>query len=196
VRLRWRAETVGPVEPSHFIFASFKPVGKFENKELVGIHMIGFDPTRPVGSWKKAWRKLTTKAGLKGLRFHDLRHHAITELAESGASEQTILSIAGHVSRRMLERYSHIRMEAKRNALGAISQSGIGNGTVNGTKKGNEAPDVPILGRKMVGAWGFEPQTPTVSGDVTPKCCSKRLTSNVTSAMCRLICQPASGSRV
>ncbi len=98
--------------------------------------------------WKKAWRTLTTKAGLKGLRFHDLRHHAITELAESGASEQTILSIAGHVSRRMLERYSHIRMEAKRNALEAISQSRIGNGTVNGTKKGGEVPDVPVLGKK------------------------------------------------
>ncbi|MBA2735059.1 MAG: site-specific integrase [Acidobacteria bacterium] len=163
VRLRRRAETVGPVEPLHFIFASFKPVGKFENKEMVGIYMSGFDPTHPIGSWKKAWRTLTTKAGLKGLRFHDLRHHAITELAESGASEQTILSIAGHVSRRMQERYSHIRMEAKRNALEAISQSGIGNGTVNGTKKGGEVPDVSILGKKMVGAWGFEPQTPTVS---------------------------------
>jgi hypothetical protein len=64
---------------------------------------------------------------------------------------------------RMLERYSHIRMEAKRNALEAISQSGIGNGTVNGTKNGAKAPDAPILGIKMVGAWGFEPQTPTVS---------------------------------
>jgi hypothetical protein len=50
-----------------------------------------------------------------------LHHHAVTELAESGASEQTILAIAGHVSRRMLERYSHIRLEAKRNALEALS---------------------------------------------------------------------------
>jgi integrase len=60
-----------------------------------------------------AWGKLTTKAGLPGLRFHDLRHHSITELAESGASEQTIKAIAGHVSQRMLDRYSHIRLEAK-----------------------------------------------------------------------------------
>jgi hypothetical protein len=51
------------------------------------------------------------------LRFHDLRHHSITELAESGASEQTIKAIAGHFSERMLARYSHIRLEAKRNAL-------------------------------------------------------------------------------
>ena len=55
--------------------------------------------------------------GLSHLRFHDLRHHAITELAESQASDMTIMSIAGHASRKMLERYSHIRMEAKRRAL-------------------------------------------------------------------------------
>jgi hypothetical protein len=35
----------------------------------------------------------------------------------------TILAIAGHVSRKMLERYSHIRMTAKRTALDAIVQA-------------------------------------------------------------------------
>jgi hypothetical protein len=41
---------------------------------------------------------------LAGLRFHDLRHHAITELAESQVSDQTIMAIAGHVNQRMLAR--------------------------------------------------------------------------------------------
>ena len=164
VKLRLRAETFGPVELSHYVFASFKPVGKFKGKELIGIYPSGFDPTRPIGSWEKAWRKLRDKAGLKGLRFHDLRHHAITELAESGTGDQTIMAIAGHVSRRMLERYSHIRMEAKRNALEAISQQRKeGYGTKNGTKTDSPSPQSPISGTKMVGAWGFEPQTPTVS---------------------------------
>jgi integrase len=83
-----------------------------------------FDATAPLGSWKKAWRSLTAKAGLPGLRFHDLRHHAITELAESGASEQTIKAIAGHVSKRMLDRYSHIHLDAKRQALEVLGQGG------------------------------------------------------------------------
>jgi integrase len=38
------------------------------------------------------------KSPLHGLRFHDLRHHAIIELAESQASERTIMAIAGHIS--------------------------------------------------------------------------------------------------
>ncbi len=41
------------------------------------------------------------------------RHHAaITELAESQASDRTIMSIAGHVSQQMLAHYSHVRIEA------------------------------------------------------------------------------------
>ena len=34
---------------------------------------------------------------------------------------QTTKSIAGHVSQRMVDRYAHIRLEAKRSALEALS---------------------------------------------------------------------------
>jgi len=33
------------------------------------------------------------------------------------------MAIAGHVSRRMLERYSHVRMEAKRAAMESLALS-------------------------------------------------------------------------
>ena len=42
------------------------------------------------------------KSVTAGFRFHDLRHQAITELSEGGASDATIMGIAGHVSRKML----------------------------------------------------------------------------------------------
>jgi integrase len=79
------------------------------------------DGTRPQKTWRTAWRSLTRAAGLKGLRFHDLRHQCITELLESGAPEAAVLSIAGHVSRKMMEHYSHIRMEAKRKAVDGLT---------------------------------------------------------------------------
>jgi hypothetical protein len=56
------------------------------------------------------------KAGVSG-RWHDNRHTLITEFAESGAGDETIMEIVGHVSRQMLNQYSHIQMEAKRKAL-------------------------------------------------------------------------------
>ena len=59
------------------------------------------DPTRPVTTLKTAWNTVRTKAMVKG-RWHDNRHTLITELAESGAGDQTIMDIAGHVSKQML----------------------------------------------------------------------------------------------
>jgi hypothetical protein len=77
------------------------------------------DPTRPITTIKTAWGNAKERAGVTG-RLHDSRHTLITELAESGAGDQTIMDIAGHVSRQMLKHYSHIRMEAKREALETV----------------------------------------------------------------------------
>lgn len=70
--------------------------------------------------WDTAWRNLRSKAGLPRLRFHDLRHTIITEMAEAGVPDHVMESISGHLSRRMLEHYSHVRIEAKREALDAL----------------------------------------------------------------------------
>jgi integrase len=76
--------------------------------------------TKPVTTLRTAWTKVRDKAKVVG-RWHDNRHTLVTELAESGAGDDVIMSIAGHVSRAMLSRYSHVRMEAKRHALDEIA---------------------------------------------------------------------------
>jgi len=78
------------------------------------------DPKKPIAKWDTAWRALREAAKLPGLRFHDLRHTIITELAEMGVADHVLESISGHLSRRMLEHYSHIRLHAKREALEAL----------------------------------------------------------------------------
>ena len=56
------------------------------------------------------------------------------ELAEMGVADHVLESISGHLSRRMLEHYSHIRLDAKRQALDGLdnlrraSDTGNGNG--------------------------------------------------------------------
>ncbi len=118
VQLRKRSELFGTVEPEHYVFASFKPVARFQGKAVLEQRLSQFDPTKPLKSWRTAWRKLTTKAGMPGLRFHDLRHHSITELLSNpNVSEQTVRAIAGHVSKRMLDRYSHIRLSDRAAAI-------------------------------------------------------------------------------
>jgi integrase len=66
-----------------------------------------------------AWRRAAKP--ILGLRFHDLRHQAITELAEAGAPDATLMALAGHLSHEMMEHYSHVRMAAKRDALDKLS---------------------------------------------------------------------------
>ena len=97
-----------------------------KHKEVLPEHYVfyacenhTYDPTRSM-SPRSAWRSLTKAAGLKGLRFHDLRHSAITSLAEAAHAIAAIQAIAGHVSRKMLEHYSHIRLQAKRTAVEAL----------------------------------------------------------------------------
>ena len=107
------------------------------------------------------------KSPIKGLRFHDLRHHAITELAESQTSDSTIMSIAGHVSPKMLAHYSHVRVEAKRKALDVLAQpsgttqagSGAGYDTKNDTKPAETPEQVPQVVGKLVELVGIEPTT-------------------------------------
>jgi hypothetical protein len=63
----------------------------------------------------------------------------ITELAEMGVADHVLESISGHLSRRMLEHYSHIRIDAKRQALDALDEArraAAGNGSGDG---GNDA---------------------------------------------------------
>ncbi len=102
----WYIRRFGECRPEWYVF----PAGRGQPS----------DPTRPVTTLRTAWTKVREKAKVVG-RWHDNRHTLVTELAESGAGDEVIMSIAGHVSRAMLSRYSHVRMEAKRRALDEIA---------------------------------------------------------------------------
>jgi len=112
-----RAERLGAADPEHYVFPSSE--GRWRREGSSKAHGV-IDPTRPMKSWRTAWRSLTKAAGIKGLRFHDLRHHSITELCEAGVSEGTITSVAGHVSQDRLRHYSHPRLQAKREAVARL----------------------------------------------------------------------------
>ena len=45
------------------------------------------------------------------LRFHDLRHEAISRFFEMGLSVPEVAVISGHKDARMLFRYTHLRAE-------------------------------------------------------------------------------------
>jgi integrase len=133
-RLRKRAEVLGGGAPEHFVFPAC------ENS--------AFDFDHGQKTFRTAWRSLVKAAAKRagdeaaklalesgadpeaarrsatkpfpGFRFHDLRHQSITEMAEAGIPEAAMQSIAGHLSKKMLDHYSHVRMAAKRTAVEAL----------------------------------------------------------------------------
>jgi len=80
------------------------------------------DPTLPCRSLNSSWDRIRQLAGVD-CRLHDLRHTVATKMAEAGVAESTMLSLLGHMSRAMLERYSHIRMTAKREAVKSLTRT-------------------------------------------------------------------------
>jgi integrase len=124
---KWYTERFGTIRPEWYVFPFGKPRPK--------------DPTRPMVTLKTSWDNARKKAGVSG-RWHDNRHTLITDLAESGAGDETIRDIAGHVSKQMLKHYSHIRMEAKRRALESILPRTVSKNPVTDAMATPSTPDL------------------------------------------------------
>ena len=110
-----RAIKYGACEPDHYLF----PFRVVRNT---------FDPTRPASrSWlRKSWAKLHKATGCYQLKPHDLRHHCITRMLENGVEPETVRAIAGHVTPKMMEYYSHQRVRVKYAAVCAIERKAPG----------------------------------------------------------------------
>jgi integrase len=83
---KWYTGRFGSSKPEWYVFPFGRP--------------RAIDPTRPQTSLKTAWRNARSKANVEG-RFHDNRHTFVTDLAESGASDQ----VHSRFGRPCLERY-------------------------------------------------------------------------------------------
>ena len=65
-----------------------------------------------------AIEKARTKAGVRDFHFHDLRHMAITRLAEKLPNLIELSAVSGHKSLAMLKRYYHPNPELLAEKLG------------------------------------------------------------------------------
>ena len=115
----WRSNFAN-AQPRHYVFPSERYGLDGEKGHKSGAAMAyDVDPTKPIGPWKFSWDTARKDAKVE-CRWHDLRHTAISRLAESQASDVTIMALSGHLSKKMMERYSHTRNEAKRAAIQAL----------------------------------------------------------------------------
>jgi len=73
-------------------------------------------------AFKMAWRRVQNRAKLSDLRFHDLRHEALSRFCELGLSIPELAVISGHRDPRMLFRYAHLRADELASKIQAMSR--------------------------------------------------------------------------
>lgn len=66
----------------------------------------------------QAWKRACARAGVVGLRFHDLRHEAASRLFEKGLDIMEVAAITGHKDLQTLKGYTHLKAEDLARKLG------------------------------------------------------------------------------
>ena len=114
--VEWRAKFESP-EPTHFVFPSERyGLDGEEGYKSGAVSIWNRNPEKPIGSWKVAWSACRKAAGVS-CRLHDFRHTFVSRLGEAKVADSTLTALSGWMSRKMLERYSHTRNDAKRKAV-------------------------------------------------------------------------------
>jgi integrase len=84
------------------------------------------EPTSPY-SLSKYWRAIRIKAGVPWLRFHDLRHTAVSLLLALGVPPHVVREIVGHSDIKVtMTVYAHGRLDEKAAALAQLGQAVAG----------------------------------------------------------------------
>ena len=72
-------------------------------------------------AFRLAWGRMMRRCEIDDLRFHDLRHEAVSRFFERGLSIPEVALISGHRDPRMLFRYTHLKPEDVAAKLKAVS---------------------------------------------------------------------------
>ena len=81
---------------------------------------------KPLTEIKKFWYDVRTKAGLEGVRLHDLRHTYASHLVSAGESLAVVGRLLGHTQPQTTQRYAHLADDPLRTAtanMGAMLES-------------------------------------------------------------------------
>ena len=69
-------------------------------------------------AFEQTWRRVLKRAGVRDLKFHDLRHEAVSRFFELGLNIIEVSTISGHKELSMLKRYTHLNADSLVSRLG------------------------------------------------------------------------------
>jgi integrase len=107
-------------KPKHYVF----PTERYGAAgDEFGSKVYDIEPSKPIGSIKEAWEAAKERAGIE-VRFHDLRHTAVSRMLNAGVPIPKVAKIVGWSQAtmvRMANRYGHFALDDLRAAVESIS---------------------------------------------------------------------------
>jgi integrase len=89
--------------------------GRKDSGRIFGYH------GEPVRIIKRSWKTALKNAGIRHIRFHDLRHTFNTRLMEAGVLQEVRMALMGHSSGSKIQAtYTHIELPTKRKAIAQL----------------------------------------------------------------------------
>ena len=89
--------------------------------DRLGSYVVpGDDPEKPRADLKRPWEAVARRAGLDGVRLHDLRHTYASFGAGGGLGLPIIGKLLGHTQASTTQRYAHLDADPLRRASEAI----------------------------------------------------------------------------
>jgi integrase len=76
---------------------------------------------KPLSNLQTPFKAACKRAGIRDLRFHDLRHSAATHMVMGGVDLVTVKDILGHATIQMTMRYAHPTPENRRHAVEVLA---------------------------------------------------------------------------
>ncbi|SPL63731.1 Integrase [Ochrobactrum soli] len=99
------------------VLKSIPQIGEY----VVSSESAGTPEEKPRHDVKKPWAAISERAGLKGLRIHDLRHTFASVGAGGGLGLPVIGKLLGHSQASTTQRYAHLDVDPVRRAADIIA---------------------------------------------------------------------------
>ncbi|CAN1517363.1 XerC Integrase [Rhabdaerophilaceae bacterium] len=117
--------------PALAVLAGVSKLGRY----VIASESVGQKDEKPRADLKRPWSLVTRRAGLEGVRLHDLRHTFASFGAGGGLGLPIVGKLLGHSQASTTARYAHLADDPLRrasNAIGATITAAMGGAVANG----------------------------------------------------------------